>query len=110
MGPGPDTTALEAAVTVWRGLAFTLAVIMFVGFVLLARQRILARSTIFAVGALAVHSLLYTGFILFWVDWGLGPRLPAEFVAFLTSTLRIHWETTAATFIWVTLVSKGRSL
>ena len=110
MGAGPDETAIEAAVTVGRGFAFVLACAMCVGTVLLWRKQLLARSSLLAVAALAVHALAYTAFVLFWVDFGLGERLPPSTVALWTSALRVHWETTVVSFIFVAVISRGRSL
>lgn len=110
MGAGPDATAIESAVTVGRGLAFVLACAMCVGSGLLWRKQLLASSSLLAVAALAVHSLAYTAFVLFWVDFGLGDRLPASTVALWTSALRVHWETTVVVFIFSAVISKGRSL
>lgn len=110
MGTGPDTTAIESAVTVGRGLAFVLACAMCVGSVLLWRRRLLTRSSLLAIAALAAHALGYTAFVLFWVDFGLGDRPPAAAVALWTSILRVQWETTVVVFIWSVIISKGRSL
>lgn len=110
MGAGPDVTAVESAVTVGRWIACMCALAMCVGAVLLWRRKLLARASLLAIATLAAHALVYTTFVLFWVDFGLGPTLPASFVALWTSTLRVHWETTVVSFIYVLLVSKGRAL
>lgn len=110
MGAGPDMTAVESAVTVGRGLAFVLACAMCAGVTLLWRRKLLSRSSQIAVSALAVHALCYTAFVLFWVDFGLGTALPASTVALWTSILRVHWETTVVSFIFVAVISKGRAL
>lgn len=110
MGPGPDMTAVESAVTVGRGIAWMLAVAMCVGVALLWRRQLLARSSLLAIATLGAHALVYTTFVLFWVDFGLGSPLPSSVVALWTSVLRVHWETTIVSFIFVAVISRGRAL